>query len=164
MISVRDSLIQLHEQQDLSLNAIVPNFFKQHTFKLLGLSILGYVSYKIWKRPRNLPPGPINWPIQTAIEQPDSWHIDFVRLGRQYGDVFSFYYGSRFVSRAVVVYIDGFELWRIQGWGLLRVRKRQALIEPWVDQTTRTRLNYNLLSQYMVGRVMHETDRREPYD
>ncbi len=72
------------------------SLLKEHCWKLLGASAVGYSAYKIWKWPRNLPPGPRNWPIQTAIKNPAAWHLDFMRLGDKYGDVFSFYYGNKY--------------------------------------------------------------------
>ncbi len=70
-------------------------FLQDNVLAILGASVLVFVVYRIWKWPRNLPPGPRNWPIQRAITYPEMMHLDFMRLGDKYGDVFSFYMGNK---------------------------------------------------------------------
>ena len=95
MQSVYDNLVELHAEYDLSLTKLTPVFIRQYGLKIAGFAVIGYTAYKIYKWPRNLPPGPRNWPVQTAIKTPEAMHLDFVRLGQKYGDIFSFYYGSK---------------------------------------------------------------------
>ena len=57
------------------------------------------VSYWIirWLRqPRNLPPGPVGLPIIGASYLlTNNLHLDFVKLGKKYGNVFSLYLATR---------------------------------------------------------------------
>ena len=91
MQSVLDFLVEQFGDHDFSFHVGL----QHHVLKLAGIVFAGYAAYRIYKWPRNLPPGPKNWPIQTAIKKPGAWHLDFVRLGQQYGEIFSFYYGSK---------------------------------------------------------------------
>ena len=88
MQSVYDCLVERLGDHDLSLTNV-------YALKAAAVILTGYAAYKIYKWPKNLPPGPRNWPVQTAIKKPEAWHFDFVRLGQQYGEIFSFYYGSK---------------------------------------------------------------------
>ena len=74
----------------------VTAFLAQYGLQIFTALLLGYAAYRIWKWPRNLPPGPRNWPIGSALgSNPALWHVDFMRLGQEYGDVFSVYHGNQ---------------------------------------------------------------------
>ena len=73
----------------------IPSFLKEYGLEIFTACLLGYTAYRVWKWPRNLPPGPRNWPIQRAIRNPEAMHEDLMQLGDKYGDVFSFYIGNQ---------------------------------------------------------------------
>jgi hypothetical protein len=60
---------------------------------------LAYWIVQWLRRPRNLPPGPVGLPvIGAAYKLSRSWEFhynDFLRLGKQYGDVFSLYLANK---------------------------------------------------------------------
>ncbi len=97
MESISQCLVELHQKYDLSSSNIVKYLIKNHGLKIAGFLTCGYIAYKIYKRPRNLPPGPRSWPFipPSYIKYPDAWHLDFTRMGKEYGDVFSFYFGGQ---------------------------------------------------------------------
>ena len=78
--------------------------FSNATIVLLLLVVLLVISYWI-RAPRNLPPGPIGWPLlgcipnlglmkhRTGLES----HEIFSQFSKRYGDVFSLYMGQRLV-------------------------------------------------------------------
>ena len=68
------------------------SFVREYPWYIAGTAVVGMTLYRVLNRPRGLPPGPWGWPVIGAItELSDQMHEDCVRLGKKYGDVFSFY-------------------------------------------------------------------------
>ncbi|CAH1788478.1 unnamed protein product [Owenia fusiformis] len=59
---------------------------------LLGVLLDGRMKY--WRY--RLPPGPTGWPILGCLPSlTENLHLDMVKLGQEYGSVFSVYFGTR---------------------------------------------------------------------
>ncbi|XP_019631423.1 PREDICTED: cytochrome P450 2U1-like [Branchiostoma belcheri] len=111
--------------------------------KLLAAVILDYTNlttaflavfvflliYKMFRRPRNLPPGPRPWPLfgNLFILSRDKAHLQFTEWTNQYGNVFMIYYGPK-----PVVVLNGYDT--IQ----------EALINKAEDFTDRPGMNNSL--------------------
>ena len=62
---------------------------------IAAATCLGIACYIKRKASPNLPPGPRGWPlVGSMFSLSDRWHVDFMNMREQYGDVFCFYLGS----------------------------------------------------------------------
>ncbi|XP_066298300.1 cytochrome P450 2U1-like [Branchiostoma lanceolatum] len=87
------------------------------------------LTYTLFRRPGNLPPGPRSWPLigNLPILSHDAAHVQFTELSKKYGDVFTIYYGPK-----LVVVLNGFET------------IKEALIKKGKDFSDRQRTNNSL--------------------
>src|SRR4051794_24085834 len=61
--------------------------------------IISYSIYWYWSIPKNLPPGPIDIPFVGCFPWVRSWdaHLTLTKWSKIYGQLFSFYQGSKLI-------------------------------------------------------------------
>ncbi len=69
----------------------VREFIQENRWKLAAGCAVGWVAWRIYNYPRNLPPGPYGPPFIGAVHQlgSEKYYEDFDRLGKKYGDIYS---------------------------------------------------------------------------
>ena len=68
----------------------IVSLVREYRWYVAGTAVVGVALYRVLNTPRGLPPGPWGWPVIGSMgELSDEMHLDFVRLGKKYGDIFS---------------------------------------------------------------------------
>ncbi|GIX68353.1 uncharacterized protein CEXT_356611 [Caerostris extrusa] len=68
--------------------------------------VLTWFIFDWWNRNRKLPPGPWGWPIVGYYPYLKTTHLDFTKLSKKYGNVFSF----RTIGGRLIIVLNGIKL------------------------------------------------------
>lgn len=76
------------------------------TIYLLATAIIAFVAYELYWKRRNLPPGPMPYPLLGNPIYPHvDWRIEMMKYHQKYGDVFTIW-----LMRDVLICISDYEL------------------------------------------------------
>ncbi|XP_066268072.1 cytochrome P450 2U1-like [Branchiostoma lanceolatum] len=94
----------------MSVLRLIATVIRDYTnFTTVFLAVFVFLlTYKLFRRPSNLPPGPRPWPLIgnlfTLHQFKDAAHVQLTELSKKYGNIFTIYYGPK-----RVVVLNGFD-------------------------------------------------------